>query len=122
VKRRSFTVLRTVGVGIFIKTKRKVKGNGQECPFHTSGRPYMSCGDGGETKVPRFARNDNVESASLMATSGAGRRFAARTGERVARPRTSLPSERTAGSSPAFGALGMTNLIRNDNNFPARSE
>jgi hypothetical protein len=115
VKRRSFTVLRTVGVGIFIKTKRKVKGNGQECPFHTSGRPYMSCGDGGETKVPRFARNDNVESASLMATSGAGRRFAARTGESPV-PTRAFPHEPSIRANSRF--LARLRRARNDKTNP----
>jgi hypothetical protein len=35
LKRRSSTVVRTVRVGILINSRVKVKGNGQECPFHT---------------------------------------------------------------------------------------
>jgi hypothetical protein len=112
LKRRSFAVLSTIRVGVFIKTKSNVKRNGQECLFHIGGRPYMSCGDGGEIKVPRCARNDNVETASLMATLWAGRRFAARTGESPV-PTRAFPHERTAGSStsPSLSlrtAVGMT--------------
>jgi hypothetical protein len=49
--------------------KINVKGNGQECPFHTGvaalrGQPGAAVstwgrGAAGETRVPRFARNDS---------------------------------------------------------------
>jgi len=35
LKRRSYAVLRAVRVGIWIRINTKVKGNGEECPFHT---------------------------------------------------------------------------------------
>jgi hypothetical protein len=54
-----------------VRIKINVKGNGQECPFHTGvadgrgGRLYMGCGGGVETKIPRFARNDINEGGAL---------------------------------------------------------